>query len=274
MQVEKSARQLRLGFVGTGVITEAVVTGLLATDLEIAEVHVTKRNQEVSARLAASSARVQVHASAQAVVDCSDLVFLAVRPQDARSVLSPLTFSEGQQVCSLIATLTHEVLQGWIGTHVRLFRSIPLPSVAHHRGVTVLFPHDPLGEDLFGALGTVVSAKTVEEFDAFAAASALMGTYFGVLGAAADWMQSNGIGRVDAQRYLSGVFSGLAHTMMEDRDKPYETLRVEHSTPDGLNAQLFEVFADARGPDALKTGLDSVLQRLSDARKTSGRGVQ
>ena len=82
MQVEKPARQLRLGFVGTGVITEAVVTGLLATDLEIAEVHVTKRNQEVSARLAASSARVQVHASAQAVVDCSDLVFLAVRPQD------------------------------------------------------------------------------------------------------------------------------------------------------------------------------------------------
>ncbi|WP_420587509.1 pyrroline-5-carboxylate reductase [Ruegeria sp.] len=261
---------MRLGFIGTGVITEAVVTGLLAAEVDVTAIRVTERNRTISARLAAASDKVKVCANAQAVIDGSDLVFLAVRPQDAQAVLSPLRFAEGQHVCSLIATVTHEVLQDWIGTPVHLFRAIPLPSVAHHRGVTVLFPQDPVGEAMFGPLGTVVSARTVEEFDAFAAASAVMGTYFGVLGAAADWMQSNGIGQVDAQRYLSGVFSGLSHTTMEDRDKPYETLREEHSTPAGLNAQLFEVFANAGGPEALKAGLDSVMQRLSNARKESG----
>jgi len=264
---------MRLGFIGTGVITEAVVTGLLASDVDITAICVSERNRTISARLAAASDRVQVCADAQAVVDGSDLVFLAVRPQDAQAALSTLRFAIGQHVCSLIATVTHEVLQDWIGTPVRLFRAIPLPSVAHHRGVTVLFPHDPVGETLFAPLGTVVSARTVEEFDAFAAASAAMGTYFGILGAASGWMQSNGIGRVDAQRYLSGVFFGLAHTTMEDLDKSYDALQVEHSTPAGLNAQFFEVFASAGGPDALKAGLDSVMQRLSDARKAS-EGVE
>ncbi|WP_171236242.1 pyrroline-5-carboxylate reductase [Ruegeria sp. HKCCA6837] len=265
---------MRLGFIGTGVITEAVVSGLLATDLEIAEVHVTKRNPQVSARLAATSDLVQICDSAQSVVDNSDLVFLAVRPQDAQAVLRPLTFSEGQHVCSLIATLTHDALQDWIGAPVRLFRAIPLPAVAQHRGVTVLFPHDPIGEALFNPLGTVVSAQTVEEFDAFAAASALMGTYFGILDIASAWMQSNGIKQVDSQRYLNGVFAALAQTAMKDCEKSYDAQRIEHSTPAGLNAQLFQVFVEAGGTEAVKTGLDSVMQRLCNARERSERGEE
>ncbi|MCY4202157.1 MAG: hypothetical protein OXD38_05995 [Aestuariivita sp.] len=55
-------------------------------------------------------------------------------------------------------------------------------------------------------------------------------------------------------------FSGLAHTTMEDRDKPYETLQVEHSIPAGLKAQLFEIYAKAVGLKALRVALDSVMQ--------------
>ncbi|WP_298852207.1 pyrroline-5-carboxylate reductase [uncultured Ruegeria sp.] len=257
---------MRLGFIGTGVITEAVVTGLLASDIEISEICVTERNQTISARLAAGSDRVQICKSAQAVVDSSELVFLAIRPQDAQDVLTPLLFSQGQHVCSLIATLTHEVLQGWINTPVRLFRAIPLPSVARHYGVTVLFPHDPQGEALFAPLGRVVSAGTVEEFDAFATASALMGTYFGVMETASGWMQSKGIVQQDSQGYLSGVFLGLAQAASENSNTSFETLRADHSTPAGLNAQLYDVFSEAGGPDALKAGLDSVMRRLAKAR--------
>ncbi|WP_050604326.1 pyrroline-5-carboxylate reductase dimerization domain-containing protein [Ruegeria sp. 6PALISEP08] len=221
----------------------------------------------VSARLAAFSDNVMICDTSQEVLDRSDLVFLAVRPQDAQEVLTPLHFTEGQHLCSLIASVTHETLQDWIGTPVRLFRSIPLPSVAQHRGVTILFPHDPVGDMLFRPLGTVVSARTVEEFDALASASAMMGTYFGVLEAASDWMQSSGIGQGDARSYLSGVFAGLAQTAVENPGKSFDVLRSEHSTPAGLNAEVFEVFSEAGGTDALKAGLDSVMQRLTTARE-------
>ncbi len=260
---------MRLGFIGTGVITEAIVTGLLASEVAFETIYLTERNRAISARLAAASDRVRVLDTAQEVVDSSDLVFLAIRPQDANAVLTPLQFAEGRHVCSLIATLTHEQLQDWIGTPVRLFRSIPLPSVAQHLGVTVLFPHDPTGEMLFAPLGKVVSAKTVEEFDAFATASALMGTYFGVLQAASGWMQSKGIGQEDAQNYLNGVFAGLAQAALGAPDKSFDTLRTDHSTPAGLNAQLFDVFTEAGGSDALKAGLDSVMQRLENKRTMS-----
>jgi len=259
--------KMRLGFIGTGVITEAIIVGLLQSDFDVTELVVSKRNQAISARLATRSDKVRISDDNQAIVEASDLLFLAVRPQNAHAVLSPLRFTDQQRVCSLIATLTAETLQDWIGSPARIFRSIPLPSVAERRGVTALFPHDDLGQKVFSQLGTVVSARTIDEFDALATASAMMGTYFGILDTVAEWLATNGIERENAQNYLNGVFLGLARTSTESGAKNFETLRVDHSTPGGLNEQMFDVFASSGGTDALNKALDGVVHRVRDARK-------
>lgn len=260
---------MKLGFIGTGVITEAIVTGLLATGWND-EMILSERNRGISARLAAASPRVRVCSDNQDVIDACDLVVLAVRPQEAQAVITPLMFAAGQPVCSLIATVPAETLQDWIGTPVPIFRSIPLPSVAARNGVTALFPHDPLGEEIFSALGRVVSAQTIDEFDAFAVASSLMGTYFGILETATDWMCATGIAPDAAKSYLDGVFLGLARTSCTAEAAPFSELRVEHSTPGGLNEQMFDVFASSGGADALCTALESVAQRVRTARGNSG----
>lgn len=260
---------MRLGFIGTGVITEAIITGLLRSDIHLTELVVSRRNQVVSARLAALSDLVRICDDNQAIVEASDLLFLAVRPQDARAVLSPLRFADQQHVCSLIATLPAETLQDWIGTRTRIFRSIPLPAVAEQCGVTAIFPHDDVGQEIFSQLGTVVSARTIDEFDAFATASALMATYFGILDSAAEWLVSNCIERENAQNYLNGIFLGLANTSATSGAKAYETLRTEHSTPGGLNKQMFDVFATSGGTDALNKAMTDVMKRVHEARKGS-----
>ena len=262
---------MKLGFIGTGAITEAIVTGLLASDLDLAEIIVSERNRAVSARLAEASDLVRICADNQDIVDASDLLILAIRPQDAHAVVSPLGFRNGQHICSLIATVPAGTLQDWIAAPVQIFRSIPLPSVATRCGVTALFPHDPLGKRIFSSLGKVVSAQTLDEFDAFAISSALMGTYFGFLEMAADWMCGTGIDPDSAKSYLDGVFLGLAQTSSAAETTGYAGLREEHSTPGGLNEQMFEVFFAAGGPDAISAALESVAARVHDGHRPEGK---
>ncbi|AZV79935.1 pyrroline-5-carboxylate reductase [Parasedimentitalea marina] len=259
---------MKIGFIGTGDITEAIVTGLISSDFPISEIILSERSQAKSARLAAADNRVRVTPDNQQIVDQADLVFLAVRPQIAEQVLRPLKFHDGQAVASLIATATFEVLLDWIGAPVRLTRSIPLPAVANRRGVTAIYPADDQLESLYDALGTVVVAQSLDEFDAYAAASALMGLYFGVMETASDWLCAQGTSAPNAQGYLTKIFLELSRTADSAPETGFDILRRHHSTPGGLNQQMFEVFAETGGTKALTQALESVAKRVHDARSS------
>ena len=256
---------MKLGFIGTGVITEAIVTGLLASDYPARAFILSQRSADISKRLALADDRVSVVTDNQQIVDDADIVFLAVRPQVAEAVIRPLRFQRGQQVASLIATVTAETLQDWIDNPVAITRAIPLPAVANQRGVTAIFPAQDQLEALFDALGSVVCAETLNEFDAYAAASSLMGLYFGVMETAAGWLQMQGTSKGNTQTYLAKIFLELAHTAEVAGDKGFGDLRQEHSTPNGLNQQMFEVFAQNGGVSALETALESVALRVRAA---------
>jgi pyrroline-5-carboxylate reductase len=253
------------GFIGTGVITEAILTGLAKAGSLPDQVLVSSRSTEVSERLARAHPCVRICDDNQQIVDAAELVVLAIRPQIAEGVLRGLSFKPGQHVCSLVASLSLERLRDWIGS-VSAFRAIPLPPVADLRGVTAIYPDDPVGAALFRPLGTVVAAHTIDEFNAYACASALMGTYFGILATASDWLEAHGVPRHDAQSYLAALFYGLGATSLEQCETAFEVLREGHSTPGGLNAQAFETFRAANGTKALDLALDTVADRLRRTR--------
>lgn len=137
--------------------------------------------------------------------------------------------------------------------------------MADHRTVTVLSaPSDRLSA-IFDRLGGVVVAQSLQELDAFAVLTALMGTFYGLQEVATDWMEGQGVAAPDAQRFLSGLFLALARTTQES-GKTYPELREAHSTPGGLNAQLFEVFDQSGGSEALRRAMGDVLARVQAAR--------
>lgn len=253
---------MKLGFIGTGVITDAIVRGLLRAAYPASNILVSRRNQDISAGLARLSPLVRIWDDNQTIVDEADIVFLAVRPQHAEQVLAPLVFGPDRQIVSLIATIPSDRIREWTHPKAQICRAIPLPSVENLSGVTAIFPAPPLVKALFDTLGEAVVVETIEAFDAYAATSALMGLYFGVSETAARWMQAQGASHEDARAYLAGVFQGLADTATGSSDKSFEQLRLEHTTPGGLNAQMFQVFQDAQGVQALEAALDSVADRI------------
>ena len=94
---------MRLGFIGTGRITTALVEGFCTTPDPPASIIVSPRNAEKAAQLAVRFRHVTVAKDNQAIVDGCDCVFLALRPPMV-SVLGEIRFRPEQRIISLMPT--------------------------------------------------------------------------------------------------------------------------------------------------------------------------
>jgi pyrroline-5-carboxylate reductase len=251
---------MRLGFIGTGVITAHIVRGLKGSELADWQVILSPRNEAIAVELAGLPG-VSVAADNQVVIDGADAVVLAVRPQVAAEVIRPLRFDPARPVISLIAATSLEDLGAWTGAR-EICRAIPLPSVEARTCVTPVFPANPLAMQVFDALGQALAVQDLSAFDAYATGSAVMATWFGMAETAAGWMVDNGIPPADAETYMRGLFADLGVTV-RDKTRSLETLRHDHATKGGLNEQIWRVFGEKDGPQALQAGMSSVMARIS-----------
>ncbi|MBD9509099.1 NAD(P)-binding domain-containing protein [Ensifer sp. ENS10] len=255
----------RIGFIGTGAITDAMVRGLLAEPAAIPQVVVSQRSADISARLASDFPQVHVSPDNQAIVDGCDTVVLAIRPQVAEGVIRPLQFREGQKIISVIAATDRPKLLDWIGTEVRLTQAIPLPFVARRKGVTAVFPADAGTAAIFDVLGNAVECETKAEYDLLAAASALMATYFGILHRTTEWLAENGLPEDKGRAYLAPLFAGLSEAALHaGTDVDFFEMSREFATKGGLNEQVFRDFDERGGTEALTRALSSVFERITN----------
>ena len=252
----------KIGFVGTGTITDAMVRGLLAEPAAVPQVMVSLRGREISAKLTAEFPAVLASGDNQAIVDGCDTVVLAIRPQIAEEVISLLRFRDGQKVISVVAATDRLTLLDWIGADVRLTQAIPLPFVARRKGVTAVFPPDPDTAAIFAVLGHAVECETKAEYDLLAAASALMATYFGIMHRTTEWLAENGLPEEKGRAYLAPLFAGLSETALAAGDVEFIEISREYATRGGLNEQVFRDFEEQGGASALTYALDRVHKRI------------
>jgi pyrroline-5-carboxylate reductase len=93
-----------------------------------------------------------------------------------------------------------------------------------------------------------------------------MGMYFDTLETAAHWLSEKGTEYKDARRFLGALFRGLAETANNTPDLSFAELRTGHSTPNGLNQQVFEEFRAHGGQDALLEAFNSLQARIMKGR--------
>lgn len=253
---------LHYGFVGTGAITKAIVSGLLKESEAKLRISVSPRNAELAAELAAKYTQVAVAADNQTVVDGADVVFLAVRPQIAAEVIPTLQFGEHQIVISLIAATRIEQLRNWMPSVHRIVQAIPLPFVEDRQGVTAIFPPDAEVAAIFDQLGTALPCETKDEYDLLATASATMSLYFGFMGRIVEWLQSNGMPDQSARAYMAAHFAGLSNVVLRQPEAALHTLAREYATKGGLNEQVWLDFDQRGGTRAVYEALDRVHMRI------------
>jgi pyrroline-5-carboxylate reductase len=252
-----------LGFIGTGVIAEAVITGLLASTNAPETVVVSPRNAVRAAGLASKYPQVKVAKSNQAVIDACKTVCLSIRPQIADQVLGALVFPEDITVVSFVPTYTAPILQGLIGPVRKIVRMIPLPPSARCLGPVLIFPADTEVEKVFGGIGTIIRAETADQFHALWATTSMLAPYFGLLGSVANWLRDRGVPAEDADSYVAAMFHSIADTGLKVRGEGFEEITIEHATPGGLNEQMLRELTRSGSYDNVSRGLSLIFERLN-----------
>jgi pyrroline-5-carboxylate reductase len=241
-----------------------MVTGLCSAS-SAGPITLSPRNAQVAAGLASRFENVQIAPTNQAVLDASDIVVLAVRPQVAFGVLSELRFRPDHHVVSLIATLPLECIRSVVRPATLVTRAVPLPSVALGQGPTAIHPPSEPIKGLFDILGTAIELDDESEFDAFAAATAVMASYFGFAGTVSDWMTRNGAAPENARTYVGELLRALSATSLAAPDRSFSVLADEHQTRGGLNEQVLQLITRDGTFAALDRALDTVLRRTQAA---------
>jgi pyrroline-5-carboxylate reductase len=256
-----SLADARIGVVGVGNIAAALLAGLATGASAPRHVLLSPRSAETSAALAARFPTMRVAADNQAVLDGSDLVILAIRPQVAQEILAPLRFRADHRILSLIAIHDRAKLAPLVAPATWIHRALPLPPIARHLGPIAISPPDPALEAWLASVGTVVPVADDHVFETLWSTSALIASFYGLVSCASQWAVAQGLPRDAAERYTKSMFHAVAQPLTDPGARPAE-LAALAQTKGGLNEQILRHLTEAGAFDEVGRALDAVLARL------------
>ena len=255
---------MRLGFVGTGVITSAIVTGLCTLPNPMTSILVSPRNREKAEKLASTFSNVKVASSNQEILDNVDAVVLAILPQYKEEILSPLQFVKNHAIINLLAGTANADIAPLVTPASRLIRSVPLPYASRHVGPIALFPDDEIAREIFESLGTVIAVKQESQLESLTIITALMAPYYALLEKVVNWAVKEGVGHKQASDFTASMFSALSAMVEGLTDSNIDSLVQESMTPGGLNESAMKAITAMDGFNPWVFALDKVKEKIAD----------
>ena len=166
---------MKLGFIGTGIISSALVNGFCKAGIPDLHIWVSPRSKAKSAALhAAYPEIVTVAADNQAVIDNADWIFAALLPEAAEGILSELTFPKEKKFINLVMTLSTVRAREIIGDREILADVVPLTFAANRFGPAVIYPAIPEVCELMSHVSEPVPVETAKQMAILRAMSGMM----------------------------------------------------------------------------------------------------
>jgi len=253
---------MNIGFLGTGKITSAVVEGLCTSGINPISIALSPRNEETSQQLAQRFAPVERMESNQRVLDHSDIVCVAVRPNHAMDVLDQLVFRPDHTVVSFVSFLTCPELARAIEPAKQSCRAIPLPSVAQHQCPIPIFPVIDRVMDLLGHIGQPLSVENETQLHALWTLTGLISPFYDLLGELSQWAVSQGVQPETANQFTADLFQSLSFAAQHAAPIQFETLAQHAATPKGMNEQAAREIRESGAHQAYTHACNALLQRF------------
>ncbi len=258
---------MRLGFVGTGTLSSAVIEGLLSLHGDAVQIKVSPRSDSTSRSLADRFSSVERTATNQQVIDDTEIVFIGLRPQNLTEVLSGLRFYADQTVVSFVAGADNDSIAMHVAPASRVIRVTPLPPIATRKGPIVVFPSSPDIETLFEGLGTVIVPENHRQVMTLGYAGGLMASFFEMANAGIGWMEDEGVTVQMARDYLMSMYSALGDIGLNTPAKDLAKLPTEYSTAGGINEACLNHLTAEGWFKSYPTGLSTMKRHLEALQK-------
>ena len=85
---------MRLGFIGTGQISKAVILGILKSKIKYSKIFISKRSPRISKLLSKKSKKIIIYDDNKKILDSSDWIFLALTPKVGNEIIKKLIFKK------------------------------------------------------------------------------------------------------------------------------------------------------------------------------------
>ena len=254
---------MKLGFIGTGNITVAVVNGICTSKIPFSKIIVSPRNKLKARNLKNKFKKIYIAKNNQDVVDKCDWVFLAVTPKICEKILPKLRFKSNQKIISFVATINLAKLKKIVTKKLIIVRAIPLPFISLKKGPVPIYPPDKKVKNFFDKIGTTIEIKSEKLSQNFWATSGLMAPFYELLKVLSDWLVKKGIKRKEAQKYITSLFVALSEDSVVNSKKDLKHLVSESQTPGGLNEQAVKELKKLGLYQSIEKSLNSILKRLN-----------
>jgi len=254
---------MKLGFIGTGNITVAVVKGICGSKIAFKKILVSPRNKSKALKLSKKFKKVFIAKTNQEIVDKCDWVFLAITPKVGEKIIPKLNFRSNQKIISFISTIKLAQLKKFIKKKVKIVRAIPLPPISIGKGPVPICPPDKKTKSFFDKIGTTIEIKSEKSSNNFWSMSGMMAPFYEMLKVQSDWLVKRGINRDKAQKYITSLFIALSEDSAIKSKKHLKYLVAESQTPGGLNEQGVKELRKSGYYKFLEKSLNSILKRLN-----------
>ena len=252
---------MKIGFIGTGQITKAVVIGILKSKIKVKTIYVSARNTKISKSLKIKSKKISIEKNNQNIVDNSNIIFLAVTPDVGKKILGKLRFLKNQIVVSFISTINIKQLKEFTGLKKNIVRAIPLPPIALCKGPVPIYPPNIKVKKFFNKLGSTLEINNERLSLNFWTTSAMMAPFYELLYSLSNWLIKKGIKKENAQIYISSLFLALSEDAFNHK-KNLKKLVKESQTPGGLNEQAVKDLRRAGFYRLLEKTSNRIIKRL------------
>lgn len=262
--------QGRIGFLGAGSITEAMVAGLLKKNLLSPEqIFLTNRSNQERLDQLARTYGVQVTPDRQEVSRQADILILAIKPKDAAEAILELRGSvhPGQLIISVIAGVSTSLIEEWLGISCPIIRTMPNTSSAVGLSATGLACNRyvseeqlQLGTRLLEAIGAVYTVEE-EELDIVTGLSGSGPAYiYYLVEAMIDAGTKAGLSPEVARQLTLQTVLGAAHMLLDTSEEPAQ-LRKKVTSPGGTTQAGLEVLESYQFQEAVTSAILRATER-------------
>ncbi len=225
-----------LGFIGTGNIVSDVIAGISKSKIFYKKIIISPRNKKKAKYLKKKFKKITIAKNNQAVIDMSDWIFLGVLPRVGEGILPKLNFKKKQIIISFMSTTNYSKLIKLIKKRLIIIRAIPMPPIRFGKGPVAIFPPNRRVKNFFNKIGTTIEIKNEKLSKNFWAISGTMASFYELLAVLSNWLIRKKTNKLDAQKYVTLLYSALAELALINSSKPLKNL-VNEQTPGGLNWQ-------------------------------------
>ena len=262
-------KNVKLAFIGGGNMASSLIGGLVADHVDPKQISVADINDDQRENLAARYG-VSTSADNQAIASGADVVILAIKPQQLKTVVEELSATIQQNhslVVSIAAGIRSKDINKWLGGSAAVVRAMPNTPALVQTGATALFGNAQvsseqrdLAESILRTAGLTLWVDDESQMDAVTALSGSGPAYFfRVMEAIETAGVGLGLTKETAHLLTLQTALGAAKMALESRES-VANLREQVTSPGGTTEQGLAAMEkhniDAVFSDVLKAARD------------------